>query len=90
MSFAYMCKLCLRFIFILTLIAFIIFSIIIVNKINDIYCCIYISIADGLAIYIIITYIRNIWKEYNEEYKDMEPIDQLTTYITTYTKTDIT
>lgn len=90
MSFAYMCKQCLRFIFILALIGFIIFSIRIVNKMDDIYCCIYISIADGLAIYIIITYIRNTLEEYNEEYKDTEPIDQLTTYITTDTKTDIT
>ncbi len=90
MSFSYMCKQCLRFIFILALLAFIIFSIRIVNNTNDIYCCIYISIADGLAIYIIITYIRNIWEEYNKEYKDTEPIDQLTTYITTDTKTNIT
>lgn len=84
-----MCNQFLRFIFIIFLFGYVVSSIGITYNTDDICCCIYIYIADILAIYMIFIYIDYISEEYDKEYKNTEPSDQLTAHITTDTKTDI-
>lgn len=84
-----MCNQFLRFIFIVFLFCYVVSSVGIIYNTDNIYCCIYIYIADILAIYMIFIYIDYITEEYDKEYKNTEPINQPTTHITTDTKVDI-
>ena len=89
MSLSYCCKQSLRCLLLIFMMCFVLGSINIMVEKRNIYYYIGFSIADVIDIIIIILYIRYIWKEYDEKYKDKEPIDPLFTFMTKDPKIDI-